>query len=262
MPPSEPAGPGTNIARDSDGVEIQAAPNLYTQSTRLRRVLGINLAVALAVIALLVIVFRHRSPASTEIETSMGGAGWQRYTSEQGDPGAKQSRQLVLYRPSLHATDGRLDFIWGVEPAGVAWVFRARDLGNYYAVRIKLVQALPTPLLSIEHFTVSNWAEGSHAEKILVLSRSDPAMRVRMDVFGAAFTVYLQDSAADSWDDGQLTTGGFGFLEDWHQGADIRSVRMSFPQRSGIEPRRPLPELRQFFAMQLTPRIFPGSGGD
>jgi hypothetical protein len=278
--PSKSVGPSAPIAeapapprqspRDDVKPEIQTAeqlqaepgPNLYTASNWFRKVLVINLLIALAVTALVVTIFWHRS-TTKEIETNMGGAGWMRYVTEKGDPGVKQSRQLVLYRPSLGVKDGRLEFTWTVDPIGVAWVFRAKNLGNYYAMRLKLVQPGPSPTLSIEHFTVANRVEGPHTEKTLVFSRNDPVMRVRMDVFGPTFTVYLQGIASEYWTDGRLTTGGFGFLENWYQGADIKSVRMSLAERGRIEPRLQLHNLQEFFAMHLvTPRILPALGGD
>jgi hypothetical protein len=238
----------------------QSGPNLYTASTWSRKVIGIYLLGALGALGLTVALWTHRS-ATTDIDTVMGGAGWTRYVTERRDPGAKQSRQLVLYRPSLGARDGRLEFTWGPSPTGVAWVFRAKDQGNYYAMRLRVVQPGPSPSLSLEHFAVSNFVEGSHTEKILVFSRDDPAIRIRMDVFGPTFTVYIQGTASDYWTDGQLTSGGFGFLEDWNQGADIRSVRMSFPQRTGIPPHRGLRTLQEFFALEL-PAMQPALGGD
>ena len=153
-----------------------------------------------------------------------------RESTSDADSGAKQARQLILYQPSLNATNGQLEFTWKVDDPGVGWIFRARDTANYYAARIKVISPAPSLKLSVEHFTVHLGNEGSHSEKVLVFPRNEPALRVRMDVAGPSFTLYLQGNAVDYWTDTRLSSGGFGFYEEWHQAAEVRSVRMSFPK--------------------------------
>ena len=169
---------------------------------------------------------------AVEVETDTRGGGWVRESTSGGDSGAKQARQLILYQPSLDAANGQLEFTWKVDDSGVGWTFRAKDVANYYAMRIKVLSRSPSLKLSVEHFAVYLGNEGSHSEKVLVFPRNDPALRVRMDVSGPSFTLYLQGNAVDFWTDTRLTSGGFGFFEEWNRAADVRSVRMSFPKNS------------------------------
>ena len=141
---------------------------------------------------------------------------------------SRPGRQLVLYRPSLSATDCRLEFKWRVDEKGVGWVFRAKDTNNYYAARIKMARPGPAATLAVEHFTVYQGTESAHSEKALAFSQSFPVLSVRMEVAGPSFTLYLQGSAAEYWSDTKLTTGGLGFYEERNQPAEVQSLRMSF----------------------------------
>ena len=147
--------------------------------------------------------------------------------------GAKLARQLVLYRPSLGATDCRLEFTWKVSDRALAWTFRAKDTDNYYAMAIKALRPGPSPALSVEHFTVYQGIESPHSSKVLILAENSPALQIRMDVSGATFKLYLEGNAADYWTDNRLATGGLGFLEQPDQPADVERVRMSFTQVGG-----------------------------
>jgi hypothetical protein len=167
--------------------------------------------------------------ANREAETR--GGGWMREAS--APTGAQQPRQLVLYRPSLAATDCRLEFTWRVSDRALAWTFRAKDTDNYYAMAIKALRPGPTPALSVEHFTVYQGIESSHSSKVLILGESSSALQIRMDVSGATFKLYLEGNAADYWTDNRLGAGRLGFLEQPDQPAAVESVRMSFSQAGG-----------------------------
>lgn len=221
----------------------QSVPNLYTASSgwflaRARDAsLGVRLllgGVAIAGIAIPIWMYSSSQRSHAVVEANMGGGGWMREPS--APMGAKLARQLVLYRPSLGATDCRLEFAWTVNSQGVAWIFRAKDKNNYYAMRIKILRPGPSPTISVEHFTVYQGTEGAHVEKMLILSKNDPALRIRLDVTGPIFTLYVQGSAADYWTDTRLTAGGLGFFEEGGQPADVQSVRMSFSQAAKSEP--------------------------
>jgi hypothetical protein len=169
------------------------------------------------------------SPASVETATRNGS--WMRESSTPA--GANQPRQLVLYRPSLGATDCRLEFTWKVSDRALAWTFRAKDPDNYYAMAIKALRPGPSPALSVEHFTVYQGIESPHSSKVLLLGDASSALQVRMDVNGATFKLYLEGNAADYWTDNRLGTGGVGFLEQPDQPADVDRVRMSFSEVGG-----------------------------
>ena len=215
-----------------------AIPNLYPTTPALHLRVGAvpRLFVAGAILAALAIpVWRHShprqaKPKSADLEMDQRGGGWLREVASSADAGGQQARQLNIYQPSLNAADGQLEFTWKPDAQGVGWLFRAKDIGNYYAARIKVVSPAPALRLSVEHFTVYLGSEGAHSEKVLSLPRDVPFLRIRMDVAGPSFTLYLDGNAADYWTDARLANGGFGFFEDWHQASDVRSVRMSLSQ--------------------------------
>jgi hypothetical protein len=219
-------------------------PNLYTASSSLRKSFSLKLCAAvIAAAAIVVPVWRRAAhTGSNTVQTPVEGGDWQRESAVGGDPGVKQSRQLVLYRPALQAKDARLEFAWTVASGDVGLVFRAKDLGNYYAVRLKLLKPGPTPTLSAEYFSVYQFVESPHTEKVLVFSKNDPVLLVRLDIFGPSFTLYLQDNATEFWTDARMTSGALGFFEEGNRSAEVRGLRMSFPERSQLL-RRPLDEI-------------------
>jgi hypothetical protein len=157
--------------------------------------------------------------------------GW---TREPSAPiGGQQARQLVLYRPSLGATDCRLEFTWKISDQPLAWTFRAKDKDNYYAMGIKTLRPGSSPTLSVEHFSVYQGVESPHANKAFILPDHGVALQVRVDVIGATFKLYLEGNAIDYWTDNRLTAGGLGFLEQPDQPADVQSLRMSFSREGG-----------------------------
>jgi len=183
---------------------------------------------------ILIRVYRAQPQATIDAanrEAEHRGGGWMREAS--APTGAPQPRQLVLYRPSLAATDCRLEFTWKVSDRALAWTFRAKDPNNYYAMAIKALRPGPAPALSVEHFTVYQGIESPHSSKVLILGENSSVLQIRMDVNGATFKLYLEGNAADYWTDNRLGAGGLGFLEQPDQPAAVESVRMSFSQAGG-----------------------------
>jgi hypothetical protein len=230
------AAPRSRRAGESTAPLEQTPPNLYTASSNFRKSFSLKLcAGVLGAAAIVVPLWKHAArPASNTVQTSIDGGDWVREASSGGDPGVKQSRQLVLYRPALKSKDSRLEFAWTVASGDVGLVFRAKDLGNYYAIRLKVLKAGATPTLAAEYFSVYQFVESPHTEKVLVFSRNDPTLLVRLDIFGPTFTLYLQDNATEFWTDARMTSGALGFFEEWNRGAEVRGLRMSFPERSQL----------------------------
>jgi hypothetical protein len=238
----------------------QSTPNLYTAASSFGKSVSLKLCIGVvALAAISVPLWKHAArPAAAEIETSIAGGDWLREAAVAGDPGVKRSRQLVVYRPAFKAADYRFEFDWTVDSGDVGLVFRAKDLGNYYAVRLKVLKAGSSPTFAAEYFSVYHFVESPHNEKVMVFSKSDPVVHVRMDVFGPMFTLYLQKNATEYWTDGQLPSGALGFFEEWNRSPEVRAVRMSFPQRSEVFHAPPAPGLRQFLAM-YQPRALAGA---
>lgn len=238
------AAPRRAAAVNSPPVETEP-PNLYTTSSSgilksfsFKFCLGVIAAVAIAI----PLWRRAAHPAFNTVQTAFESGDWLRESAVGGDPGVKRGRQLLLYRPALNTKDSRLEFAWTVASGDVGLVFRAKDLGNYYAVRLKLLKPGPTPTLAAEFSSVYQFVERPHTEKVLVFSKNDPVLLVRLDIFGPQFTLYLQDNATEFWTDARMTSGAFGFFEEFNKPAEVRGLRMSFPERSQLR-RRPLEEI-------------------
>ena len=226
----------------------QSAPNFYTESAGILSALRPRsmtiklLLAATAAIGIAVTVwiqFGSKPPAVTQIETTTRVSGWVRQPVTRAEAGYNRSRRLVVFRPSLKASNCRFEFDWKPDLQGIGWVFRATDTSNYYAMRIRLIKDGPAPRFSLEHLAVYRGAESSRSEKVLELSKNDPVLRIRTELAGPTFTVYLGGTAVEYWTDTRLPSGGLGFLEEWTQNVDVESVRMSFAPGTQI-PRESL----------------------
>lgn len=257
---SSRTSPGGRAVASDTAIAEPTAPNLYTASSSFRKSFSFKLCIAVAVVAVISVPLWKQAPrpAASVIETSIAGGDWLRESAVAGDPGVTQSRQLVLYRPALQSNDCRFEFDWTVASGDVGLIFRARDLGNYYAVRLKVFRPGSNPTFAAEYFGVYHFVESPHNEKVMVFSKNDPVVHVRMDVFGPMFTLYLQNNAAEYWTDAQLVSGAIGFLEEWNRSAEVHGVRISFPQRSQVLHAPLAGGMRQFLAM-YSPRALDGA---
>jgi hypothetical protein len=175
---------------------------------------------------------RVYSPRTRATMDAAAQSGWVRERS--APAGSNESRQLVLYRPSLGARDCRFEFTWKPTDGALAWIFRAEDKDNYYAMTIRALRAAgPYPAFSVERFTVYRGVESPHATKMIIRPEKSGAVQIRMDLSGATFKLYLNGSVADTWSDKRLTAGGLGFLEQADQPAEATSVRMAFSPEGG-----------------------------
>lgn len=275
LPPAGPVSPPCSAYAVSKAVESSPAktkqvaatesfPNLYTAPSSPRKSLFLKLGAAtLAAAAILLPVGMHffrsvRNPQpkaesigrldAGQVEDSVRGPDWLRQAAVGADPGVEKSRQFVLYKQGQKVADSRIEFAWSTDSGEVGVVFRAKDLGNYYAVRLKLRNPRTTPTLAVEYFSVDQFVESAHTEKYLELFRIDPVVRVRLEVFGPKFTLYLQDNVTEHWTDERLTSGAIGFFEESNRSPQVNAVRVSLGERSKVI-RNPLGEKPQFWTL-------------
>jgi hypothetical protein len=105
-----------------------------------------------------------------------------------------------------------MEFLGQIERRSLNWIFRAKDLENYYAMRIVITKGGPLPSASLVRYAVVGGKERGHLTLPLPMSiRPDTVYRVRMDVRGNQFTTYVQGQVVDNFEDGRLTEGGVGF---------------------------------------------------
>jgi len=245
---------------------LQSLPPFYSRPSSVPKLF----LAAAVLVAIGVPVWRHAHPTqlkpkSAQLEMEPRGGGWIRVAASNTDAGNSEARALNIYQPSVDTRNGQFEFTWTADSQGAAWVFRAKDIANYYAVRMKVLSETPSLRLSVDHFTVYLGNEGAHSEKVLDLPRNSSLLRIKMDVSGPSFTLYLDGNAVDYWTDARLTSGGFGFLEERHQAPAVRAVRMSLAERVRTEQKR---NHRDIGALLAVNRLYiylakpaPASGG-
>jgi hypothetical protein len=168
------------------------------------------------------------NPAASSAEPSAGS--WSRRTAYL--IGSKDPREIVVYDGSNGLEDYRIEFAWEPEANGVGWIFRAQDSANYYASKVRLIQA---GALSVEHFVVVKGVEGQHSRKAITLTKTSGAVPIRMDASGPTFTLYVEGNPVDYWNDSRFPSGSLGFYEDHGARPYVQALRFTFNKRGGTQ---------------------------
>ena len=189
---------------------------------------------AAAVVVALVIAWIRPGSQATSNGSAPGAAGtWSRRTAYV--MGSSAPREILVFSGSDDLKNYRIDFSWVPDPRGVGWIFRATDSANYYAAKLRLVQAGAIPTLSAEHFAVVKGVEGAHSRKVITLSRALREVAVRMDANGPAFTLFLQGNPADYWTDERFESGSLGFYEEGGEMPVLQGLRFTLFKKSGLQ---------------------------
>ena len=199
-----------------------------SESRRVTTVVGAVLCLALgAGVALWIRGTGGTKPEAAVSTTDMGGGGWVAEWASDAS-GSARGRQLSLYRPSMDMSDYRLEFTGSIQRRSLGCVFRAADSNNYYAIKL-IAGRLGTPM-SIGHFAVIKGVEERRVERTLALITGvDNKLKVRLDIKGPTFTVWVQNQVVENWEDDRLKTGGVGFLNEREESGEVESVQISFP---------------------------------
>lgn len=156
-----------------------------------------------------------------------GNDGWAK-TWRYGDATFVQPGDLALLSPSLGFTDYTLTFLGQIERRSLNWVFRARDLDNYYAMRIAVTRGGPLPEAVLVRSVVINGTEREvKSLPIPFPVQPDTLYLVRMEVRGNDFTTYIQNQIVDHFSDNRLKSGGIGFYSPRGDRALLRWVEVS-----------------------------------
>jgi hypothetical protein len=156
-----------------------------------------------------------------------GNGGWAN-TWRYGDATFVQPGDLALLSPSLGLSDYTLTFLGQIERRSLNWVFRARDLENYYSMRIAVTRGGPLPEAVLIRSLVLNGKE--REVKTLPIPfpvQADTLYLVRMEVRGQDFTTYIQNQIVDHFSDSRLKSGGVGFYSPRGDRALLRWVEVS-----------------------------------
>lgn len=156
-----------------------------------------------------------------------GREGWAR-TWRYGDATFIEPGDLALLTPSLRMSDYTLTFLGQIERRSLNWVFRAKDLSNYYSMRIVITRGGPLPEAAVVRSVVINGREQEvRTMPIPFPVRADTLYLVRMDVRGQDFTTYIQDQVVDHFSDSRFSQGGVGFYSPKGDRAMLRWVEVS-----------------------------------
>jgi hypothetical protein len=193
-----------------------------------------GLSAAAVVVAIVIAWVRPGSQTTAGNGSAPGAAGtWSRRTAYV--MGSSAPREILVFSGSDDLKNYRIEFSWVPEPRGVGWIFRATDSANYYAAKLRLVQAGAIPTLSAEHFAVVKGVEGAHSRKVITLSRALREVAVRMDATGPAFTLFLQGNPSDYWTDERFESGSLGFYEEGGERPVVQGLHFSLFKKSGLQ---------------------------
>jgi len=139
------------------------------------------------------------------------------------NPGA-----LSLFEPSMHLTDYNMDALVQIETKGVGLVIRAEGPKTYQAVRILIEGSGPLPGLVVQRYSVIG-GQASRPVRVRYPSRFqlDTMYRVRLQVQGDEFSLYIQGQLVDYWSDNRLRAGGVGLFCGPGEHARVAWIRVS-----------------------------------
>jgi hypothetical protein len=136
--------------------------------------------------------------------------GWQRNRDGYVRPG-----ELALFGPSLKLADYRFEFFGQVEAQSMGWVVRAKDPQNYYAMKVKVLEAGLRPVIAMVHYAVVGGKTGRSVETPLnVMVHNNRPFQVAVNVKGSRFSASIDGEEVDSWSDEALPSGGVGFFAE------------------------------------------------
>lgn len=148
------------------------------------------------------------APALTAAE-----GGW--ITDWGVEPGVRTLRDISVLRPTLNMSDYRIEFEAQIESKALGWIYRARDVKNYYVSKLEIVKPGLNPTISVVRYAVIGGEELPHAQSPLNMPvRVDTTYKIRFDAVGDHFTTWVQDQKVDDWTDARLKTGGVGLYSD------------------------------------------------
>ena len=140
--------------------------------------------------------------------------GWARGWSRHSD-GYVQTGQLALFGPSMAFKDYRLEFFGQIDKRSMGWVVRARDNGNYHAMKFTVVQPGLRPVLAMVHYPVVGGKPGRKVEiPLSVMIHKDEPYRVSVNVKGNRIMTSVDGHPVDTWTATSPATGGIGFFSD------------------------------------------------
>jgi len=228
--------PGARDLNPEQDKQPDFGPNIGTPENQrmlsrlpLAAKIGIAIALLLAIAAAGYMIFSRpgKSPSLASVHATSvtnlteGDGGW--IADWAGDTtGNHKGRKISLYRPSLNLTNYQIEFQGKIESNSLGWVFRALNGSNFYAVKLAATGA---------GYRLLKYAVVDGKEKetgqVPVRPVNGNTFPIRFEVRGDRFTTFIGSNPVDTWVDGQLKSGGLGFLLDRADRAEITKVGIS-----------------------------------
>jgi hypothetical protein len=147
---------------------------------------------------------------------------------ERNADGYVRPSELALFTPSLKLADYRFDFFGQVEKKSLSWAVRAKDPENYYAMKVKVLEAGLRPIIAVVHYPVVGGKAGRHVETPLnVMVHNNRPFQVSVNVKGNRFSASIEGEEVDSWSDDSLPSGGVGFFADAGESARLYWMKVT-----------------------------------
>jgi hypothetical protein len=142
--------------------------------------------------------------------------------------GGVRPASLKLWKPSTSLSNYELEFLGRIDHKSVDWAFRAADLHNYYATKLVIRHAGPSPNAGLVRFVVLDGRERERVELPLPLTL-EPGVdyRVRVSVTGDRFLTSVNGQLISSWMDNRISRGGVGFFSEEGESAELKWVSLS-----------------------------------
>jgi len=123
--------------------------------------------------------------------------------------------KLALWEPSLRLADYRMEFLAQIERGGLNWVYRARDLRNYYVARLLMGEEGPSVAAALVRHAVIEGKAGPRERIPLPFAPARASLqRVRLEARGSIFALYVNGQLVAHWTDERLPSGGIGFFAE------------------------------------------------
>ena len=134
---------------------------------------------------------------------------------------------LALYRPSAGMVDYQMQFLGTIDRKGLSWVARAVDFNNYYAIRLAVLTPGPLPTIGVTRYAVIHGIPQKRVTTpLLMRAQADTVYRVRLDIQGDHYALWIQDQPVDSWSEPRLGRGSIGFFSEADAGSRIAGVHV------------------------------------
>jgi hypothetical protein len=168
----------------------------------------------------------EKPPEPVHEDFSSGLSNWLGANADwRQDIAGVRTGSLALLRPSLNMSDYELEFLCKIENRSIGWVFRAANTSNYYAVQIAL-DGEGRAHLARYSVLAGEREQPAIAPLDLQLVKS-ASCRIKFDVCGNDFNLFVNDKPVFDWSDDRLPEGGVGFFSDGEDRARLYWVKVT-----------------------------------